>query len=120
MNVILDREPEQQEKVKRPVLITIVCVLEALSALVIAYYLVTSRPDLAGRWYMLSFLFLMAVRMVFVAGMWYMKRIAAVAFLLISVVSQLQIVFYGSWRIYQAILPALFALAVLTQIRKMR
>jgi hypothetical protein len=120
MDVILDRDPEPDDNVKRPLAITIVCVLEVSVLVLFGVYAIVmhSRMIIDG------FLFYNVIRTVLKAGlaigMWQMKKVAAYAFIGVVVLNQILLLRIDRWTMQAFVFPVIMLVLVLSRIERMK
>ena len=108
------REPQ------RPVLITVACLVGCLGAAASLPVIFSDFAMAVGAWYAPYLAASVLVSTVCLAGLWKMRRWGAYLYVMVAVTNQLVMYSAGIWHYLDLLLPAVFAGAVFSQIRKMR
>ena len=111
---------EQKRITKRPLSISIICVLGFIASLFAIAQTLMFFPSIVGVW--VPFLVVIAsfVTMINLSGLWLMKRWAAYTFVSFFVINQFLLVILGAWRISSFISPAIATLFVLMHTERMK
>lgn len=120
MDEILDHVPEPEEKVKRPVVITIVCVLEFSVLLLFAGYIIGFHYSIEMDGFFAYLVVRTVLGTVLAIGMWRMKKVAAYAFIAVNVLNQVILLQIERWTIQSLVFPMIMVILVLTRIERMR
>ncbi len=112
---------ETLAKAKRPNSIGIICAIGLLWA-ILAIPLVFS-PEIArqhGSWYPSYLAFSIAVGMVCVVGLWFMRKWAVYTYIIFAVIDQVVRVVAGVWNIVYLLMPAVLLYFAMRNISRMR
>lgn len=110
---------EKNEGIKRPTVITIICVLGFVGAAVTLPLIFSDRARQIGSWYPPYLAFSAAIGFVCMLGLWRMKKWAAYSYAGLTVLSQIVLFTMGVWSIMALIIPVIVVGIALTHVKKM-
>lgn len=105
---------------KRPIIITIFCVLGffvTLCSIPIIFFVDTK--DIIGAWFPPVFLFFSALELITLVGLWMMKKWSVILYIVIFATVQVALLATGSWSISTLINPGILLAISFTQYTKM-
>jgi hypothetical protein len=105
---------------ERPTLITIACAIGALGAVGSVPVIFSDFARGVGAWYAPYLASSVIASTVCLVGLWKMRRWGAYLYAGVAVTNQLVVYSMGIWHYLDLLLPAVFAAAAFSQIRKMR
>ena len=110
---------ENSEKNKRPIAITVICVLGFIGAALAIPVIFSDIAKQIGSWYPPYLAFSAVVGFVCMVGLWQMKKWAAYAYAGLFVLNQIILLAMGVWTVMALILPAIVVGIALSYVKKM-
>jgi hypothetical protein len=110
---------EIKKKTRRPVSITVICVIGFIGALVTFPMVFSPAAKQIGAWFPPYLLFSAVTGLVCMVGLWMMKKWAAFTYTGFVVLNQIVSFSMGVWNIMALILPAIVILISLKNVSKM-
>jgi len=117
-NEILDYTKSDAET-KRPLLITIICVLGILGAVGSLLVLLSDQAKEVGEWYPPFLAFTSTVGAICFIGFWKMKRWAVYLYVGLVLLNQFVMWTMGVWNLGALLIPLVFIVVVGSQLQKM-
>ena len=116
---IIDLPTENPEPQKRPVAITVICVLGFIGVAIAVPLAFTGVARLVGSWYPPYLLLSAGMGLICMIGLWKMKKWAAYTYATLFLVNQVVLLSMGLWNISTAILPLIVVGIALSQVKNM-
>ncbi len=116
---IIDQNNENQVKKKRPISITVVCVLGLLGFTIAIPTVFTNVASRVGDWYPPFLGASSIVGFVCMYGLWQMKKWAAYLYTGLFIFNQIIMYTMGLWSAFSLILPLIVVAIVLSNINEM-
>jgi hypothetical protein len=107
------------EKNKRPIAITVICVLGAIGAILSIPAIFSGIGGYVGEWYPPYLLVNAIIGIVCMVGFWKMKKWAAYMYAGFSILNQIILLSAGLWSIQSLILPAIVVAIALSHLKNM-
>jgi len=104
---------------KRPVLITIICVIGFIAAILTFIMAFSGTTKLIGSWYPVYLIATRVITIIGIIGLWKMKKWAAYTYIAVLTLNQFILIALGTWNAIGLIFPAVVAGVILSQIKKM-
>ncbi|OGR42687.1 MAG: hypothetical protein A2X35_01680 [Elusimicrobia bacterium GWA2_61_42] len=105
---------------KRPLIITIACVIGAIGAVMSVPLIFSDLARGLGAWYAPYIAGSVLASLVCVIGLWKMRRWGAYLYAGVAITNQLVIYSMGMWHFPDLAVPAVFAAIAFSQLHKMR
>ncbi len=115
---ILD-EILNENKTKRPVAITVVCILGFIGAAISLPVIFTSLAETVGAWYPPYLGLSVVVGFVCMIGLWKMKKWAAYVYTVFVITNQIVLLVMGVWNVMALLVPAIVVGIALYHVGKM-
>ncbi len=115
-----DQAPAAARVPGRPALITIACALGALGAIASVPVIFSDFARGMGAWYAPYLAVSVIASTASLAGLWKMRSWGAYLYAGVAATNQLVMYSMGIWHFLDLLVPAVFAGAVFSQLRKMR
>jgi hypothetical protein len=120
VNVVLPSvTPLPKAIVKRPVSITVICVVLTAAILLNVATFSLSSIALVGAWFLPYLVLTIILQMVSVAGLWMMKKWGAYTYIGIVTLNQLVLIAAGQWNALNLLVPIIVIFFVVRNISKM-
>lgn len=116
---IIDLPPEEPQPKKRPVAITVICVLGFIGVAVAVPMAFSGMARFIGAWYPPYLLLSAGVGLACMIGLWKMKKWAAYAYTSLFFINQLVLLSMGVWTVMSAILPLIVVGIALSHLKNM-
>jgi hypothetical protein len=116
---ILDQPEQLNVSHERPVIITIICVLGFLGAVITIPVIFSDLSKSVASWYPLYLAFAATVGLISMIGLWKMKKWAAYLYTAFVVMNQLLLYSFDVWSFLSFIIPATVVAIALSQLNKM-
>jgi len=110
---------EKNEEKKRPIAITIICVLGFVGAAVTLPLIFSDRARQIGGWYPPYLALSGVIGFVCMFGLWRMKKWAAFSYAGLAGLTQIVLFTMGVWNIMALIIPLIVVGIALTHVKKM-
>lgn len=110
---------ESRRNPDKPFIITAICVIGLINAVQMLNLILSPMAKQAGAVYPLYFSAAVAVSLVCIAGLWFMKRWAAWAYMALLIANQIMLAAMGYWEITAAVVPAAIILLLGKNLDKM-
>jgi hypothetical protein len=94
---------------KRPLLLTVLCILSALGALVVIPAVFSPSIRRVAIWYPEYLAFSTVIGLICTFGIWKMKKWAVILYTVMFFVAQVILISIGAWKIYGALIPMTYA-----------
>jgi hypothetical protein len=115
---IIDQPLTDPDK-KRPVAITVICVLGFLGSTITFFLAFLDRAKQVGTWYP-PFLGLSGIiHLAIFAGLWQMKKWAVYAYIAFAAIIQIVLISLGSWTIVGIVFPVIIIAITSSHFKKM-
>jgi hypothetical protein len=105
---------------RRPLVITIICVLGFLGALVTIPLIFSPTARAIGEWYEPTLAAAALVGLVCMIGLWLMRRWAVYVYTAMCVINQAVLLKMGVWNPLTLIIPAVVIVVMFVYLRRMR
>ena len=107
------------EKAKRPIAITIICVVGFIGAVISVPLIFSSVAQSIGAWYPPYLAFCSVVGLACMVGLWMMKRWAVFLYTGLLVVNQVVLLAMGVWNPLALVLPLIVVVVAFMNLSKM-
>lgn len=107
------------EKAKRPVAITIICVVGLLGAAIAVPLIFSSAAQSVGAWYPPYLALCSVVGLACMVGLWMMKKWAAFLYTGMTAVNQVVLLAMGVWNPLALVLPLIVVVVAFMNLSKM-
>ncbi len=104
---------------EKPVIITAICVIGVINAIQMLNLILSPMAKQAGAIYPLYFSGSVLISLVCIAGLWLLKRWAALVYSVVLIVNQLVLLAMGYWELTAAIIPVAIILLLSKHLDKM-
>jgi F0F1-type ATP synthase membrane subunit a len=110
---------EEIKKPMRPVVITVICIIYfCFVAILIPAFIINSRGSSNWAAFIIIIAY-MAIIITFIIAIWKMKKWGAYGFIGFSILSEIAIILMGNWSLRDFLIPLIFSIILLFQIKKM-
>lgn len=116
---IIDAENDNTRIKKRPIALTVICVIGFIGAAFAIYILFTHAARSVGSWYQPYLGFSIVVGLAALIGLWKMKKWGAYLYAGLMVVNQIVMAYMGVWNITSLIVPAIVTAIAFFHIKDM-
>lgn len=106
--------------VKRPLSITVICILGILGGILTILMLLSSIPEKIGAWYPPYLAVTALIGLVIVIGLWFMKKWAVYSYIGLAVTNQIVFIIMGVWNFMSIFIPLIVIVFLLKNISKMK
>jgi hypothetical protein len=110
---------ESIEKVERPTVITVICLMGFVGALISVALIFSPIAQQAGRWYPAYLGFASVVGLACMIGLWMMKKWAVYAYIGFVALNQVVLLAMGVWNVTALVIPAIVIYYALKHVSKM-
>ncbi|MFV0492690.1 MAG: hypothetical protein ACK5M4_12810 [Pseudorhodobacter sp.] len=110
---------ETVEQAKRPISITVICVLGFIGALIVVPLIFSDLAQQIGAWYPPYLGLSSIVGLVCMVGLWMMKKWAAYTYTAVVLINQVILIGMGVWTIMALVIPAIIVFFALANVNKM-
>jgi hypothetical protein len=110
---------ETTEKVKRPISITVICIIGFIGALITVPLVFSPIAQQVGSWYPPYLAFSAVIGLVCMVGLWMMKKWAAYTYTGFVTLNQVVLLSMGVWNIMALLIPAIVIIFALKNVSKM-
>jgi len=110
---------ETAEKAKRPISITVICVIGFIGSLIAVPLIFTPIAQQIGAWYPPYLGFSAVIGMVCMVGLWMMKKWAAYTYTGFVALNQVVLLAMGVWNIMALLIPVIVIFFALKNVSKM-
>lgn len=107
------------EKAKRPVAITVICVLGFIGAALSVPVIFSSVAQSIGAWYPPYLAFSSVVGLACMVGLWLMKKWAVFTYTALLVINQVVLMAMGVWNIFALVIPLIVVVIAFMNLSKM-
>lgn len=104
---------------KRPIAITVICVLGFIGAVLIIPLIFSNIALQVGSWYPVYLGFSSVIGLVCMVGLWLMKKWAAYMYTGFVVLNQIILLSLGLWNVLALLIPAIVVGVALSHVSKM-
>jgi hypothetical protein len=105
---------------EKPAMIIAICVIGLINAIQMINLVFSPMSKQVGSTYPVYFSFSVVLSLICIAGLWLLKRWAALFYMALLVCNQIVLVTMGYWEITAAIIPGAIILLLLKHLDKMR
>ncbi len=116
---ILDQFVQKPMNKKRPLVITVVCVISFIGAALTIPLIFSEVAGQIGSWYPPYLGFSAVIGLVCMIGLWNMKKWAAYTYTAFVLINQIVLLQMGVWNIMALLIPAIVICIALTHLKKM-
>lgn len=110
---------ENADKPRRPIAITVICVLGFVGAALTVPVIFSSVAQSIGTWYPPYLALTSVVGLICMVGLWTMKRWAVFAYTALLVVNQVVMMAMGVWNIFALVIPLIVVVIAFMNLSKM-
>ena len=107
-------------KVERPYIIKLICILGFLGVLATLYWIITGIPFEYEVWYLLYLYVYTALRLVFLGGIWWMRKWAANGYTVLAVLNVVLLFYLSGDFLFELIVSAVVIFILLKNYSKMK
>lgn len=111
--------PETRQNPEKPFIISAICVIGLINAIQMLNLILSPMAKHAGAIYPLYFSGSVLISLVCIAGLWLLKRWAALLYSAVLIINQLVLVSMGYWELTAAIIPVAIILLLFKHLDKM-
>jgi hypothetical protein len=105
---------------EKPAMIIAICVIGLINAIQMINLVFSPMSKQVGALYPVYFSFSVALSLICIAGLWLLKRWAALLYMALLICNQAVLVAMGYWEVTAAIIPAAIILLLFKHLDKMR
>ncbi|HWJ25876.1 MAG TPA: hypothetical protein VNS32_04995 [Flavisolibacter sp.] len=116
---ILTTLSESQTKQKRPVVITVVCVIGFLGACISIPLIFSDRAASLGKWYPPLLALSTVLGIISFTGLWKMKKWAVYIYIGTFILGQIALLIMGIWNMFSLVIPAVVISIMVFHLNKM-
>ncbi len=105
---------------KRPGVITGICIISLIGALLSIPFLFSDSVKSIGYWYPIYLAFSIAIEVICIIGLWLMKKWGLIVYITFFITDQIIQVIFGSWNLFTVILPIIVITIGLSKYKEMK
>ena len=107
-------------KPERPILIVATCILGFVGVIITVNTLITTPADLYGNWFMPYSIASCALQLLFLAGIWMMRKWSANGYAVFAILNVALLAFIGAEFVFQLIIAAIVIFVLLGYYKRMK
>lgn len=111
---------EIQEQGKRPIAITVICIIGFIGALLVVPVMFTDIVWQVGAWYPPYLGLSTIIGLACMVGLWMMRKWAAYLYTAFAVVNQVVLLVMGFWTAFALLIPAVVVVIALIYVKDMK
>jgi hypothetical protein len=105
---------------EKPAVIIAVCVVGLINAIQMINLVFSPMSKQVGAIYPVYFSFSVVLSLICLAGLWLLKRWAALSYIVLLIANQIVLAVMGYWEITAAVIPAIIIVMLIKHLDKMR
>ena len=111
--------PESSLKLHKPIAITIICFIGVINAAQLSFMVLSPVSKQLGAFYPYYFFLSALISLVSIAGLWFLRKWAALLYVLVLGSNQLVLVSMGLWELTAVLIPAIIIALLFKNLDKM-
>jgi hypothetical protein len=116
----MDAAPATVADHRRPLPITIICVIGFLGVLVVVPLIFSAQARNIGAWFPVALAFSAIIGFACMVGLWQMRRWSAYIYIAATAINEAIAVIAGTWNILSLIVPGIVIAVMLMYLKRMR